>query len=120
MAKVKWGTGWIEEAELKEMKMEEKPLAVRVSEAVRWLRDMGSIGNHHAELIGTMLNRTLLENDRVTTTLMTNLAPLLRSTIGRNVAKADILKALAPIQDLLGAPVAAAGPITPPVVNGKV
>ena len=80
------------------------PLQGRTHEALKWLNDLAALENPNAAFISALLTGTLLESQRIKAVLVCNLAPLMRSTIGRNVAKADILAALSPISDLLGGP----------------
>ena len=77
---------------------------IRVGDAIKWLNDLSALGNPNARLIAMLLTGHLETSGRVIATLTGRLAPLMAATIGRDVAKADILLALSPIKDLLGAP----------------
>ena len=91
------------------------PVPSQISQAFKWLDDLSALGNPNAALIQRILTGTLLESQRLKACLLGNLAPLLQVTIGKNVAKLDIVNALRQVSDLLGGPPPpAAGPAPAP------
>jgi len=79
-------------------------MGLRLNKAMKWLKDMADIGNDDAKVVRHLLNLTLIEDQQIKATLMMRLAPLMKTTIGANVAKKDLLQALMPISHLLGGP----------------
>ena len=91
------------------------PMPLQVKMAFKWLYDIASIGNPDAQMIHRILAQTLMEDAQIKAALMGGLAPLMNSTVGKNVAKMDILNVLRPISHLLGGPPPpAAGPAPSP------